>query len=230
MQLKLLQSSLLSLFTVILFRFPTISLSFVRAAASLRRPTATIKMASTKGPWEPMDTEEREGPAWDPVAQIYVGGVVPHYAQVDKMIEENNGTLRLFGYGSLCWNPGKGALAHPSVKHMLGRARGYRRCWAQKSTDHRGNPSFPGLVCTLLKDEEFREIRKTNSTEETLTEGLLYEVPPELVEECLAELDFREKGVSTVRDTAAVGCVHTPLDETCSSDCLAITGICTRYH
>ena len=140
--------------------------------------------------------ENPSQPVWDPVAQIYVGGVVPENAQVQEMIAQNGGRLRLFGYGSLCWNPGTGALAHSSVKTKLGRARGYRRCWAQKSTDHRGVPRFPGIVCTLLRDEEVRQFRTLDYDEETLTEGLIYEVPPELVEECLAELDFREKGVS----------------------------------
>lgn len=145
-----------------------------------------------------IDTEEREEPVWDPVAQIYVGGKVPENAEVAKMIQDNHGALRLFGYGSLCWNPGTGPLADPTVEHTLGRARGYRRCWAQRSTDHRGSPSFPGIVCTLLKDEEYRQIRELHSPlEETLTEGLIYTVPPELVDGCLEDLDFREKGVST---------------------------------
>lgn len=161
-----------------------------------------------------LDTEEGEGPVWDPVNQIYIGGVVPEHAEVDKMIEESGGVLRLFGYGSLCWNPGTGALAHPSVKHTLGRARGYRRCWAQKSTDHRGNPGFPGLVCTLLRDEEFRRFRRPESEEESLTEGLLYEIPPQLVDKCLEELDFREKGVRSIclEDMARVRTVgwHSP--------------------
>jgi cation transport regulator ChaC len=147
-----------------------------------------------------IETEEREAPVWDPVAQIYVGGNIPENAEVTQMIEDNKGALRLFGYGSLCWNPGKGPLADPSVENTLGRARGYRRCWAQRSTDHRGSPSFPGIVCTLLKDEEFRQIREPDSPqspqEETLTEGLIYTVPPHLVDECLEVLDFREKGVS----------------------------------
>jgi cation transport regulator ChaC len=146
-----------------------------------------------------IETEEREAPVWDPVAQIYVGGIIPENAEVTKMIQDNKGALLLFGYGSLCWNPGKGPLADPSVVSTLGRARGYRRCWAQRSTDHRGSPSFPGIVCTLLKDEEFRQIREPSYTqspqEETLTEGLIYTVPPDLVDECLEVLDFREKGV-----------------------------------
>eukprot|EP00957_Ditylum_brightwellii_P067343 5111141-Ditylum_brightwellii.AAC.1 len=40
----------------------------------------------------------------------------------------------------------------------LGRAVGWKRCWSQKSADHRGTPEFPGLVCTLLTDEEVRSI------------------------------------------------------------------------
>lgn len=155
------------------------------------------------------DGEEKAGPMWDPVAQIYVGGVVPENAAVKQMIEDNQGSLRIFGYGSLCWNPGQpgtAPLADPAVEHCLGRAVGYRRCWAQKSTDHRGRPGFPGLVCTLLTEEEFRQFRTTTDgkhnkveeeeeEEEAMTEGLIYVVPPQLVKECLAELDFREKGV-----------------------------------
>ena len=78
-------------------------------------------------------------------------------------------------------------------------------------------PSYPGLVCTLLSDQEVRDIRQqhyaqlhSNETEEeaddtnmlheedkpSLTEGMIFTVPPPLVDECLAELDFREKGVS----------------------------------
>jgi cation transport regulator ChaC len=139
-------------------------------------------------------------PTWCPEQQIYIGGVIPENAEVKSLIEKNNGSLRLFGYGSLCWNPGTGALAKPGVVGTLGRARGYKRCWAQKSTDHRGNPKFPGIVCTLLEDKEVHEIRKTAcddavaSDEPTMTEGVIYLIPPQLVDECLEELDFREKG------------------------------------
>jgi cation transport regulator ChaC len=150
-----------------------------------------------------MSTEERtveNTPRWDPEQQIYVGGIIPENAEVRSLIEKNNGYLRLFGYGSLCWNPGTGPLARPGVVGALGRARGYKRCWAQKSSDHRGRPSFPGIVCTLLEDKEVYEIRKSASEdaedfkEPTMTEGVIYLIPPELVDECLQELDFREKG------------------------------------
>ena len=161
-----------------------------------------------------IDLEEREdydeevlaAPIWDPVAQIYTRGKVPENANVRQMIHDNNGALRLFGYGSLCWNPGvpgESALAHAAVTSTTGRCRGYRRAWAQKSTDHRGLPHFPGIVCTLLTDDEFRVFRGDDDESlQSMTEGLIYQVPPELVEECLEELDFREKGVSTNNDAS----------------------------
>lgn len=155
------------------------------------------------------DTLQASEPVWCEEQQIYIGGVVPEHAQVASWLEKNGGYLRLFGYGSLCWNPGDGtALSKPGVTSTLGRAKGYRRCWAQRSTDHRGTPRFPGIVCTILRDDEVQAIRqqfcpddssKSSSddpTSTTLTEGVLYTVPPELAQECLAELDFREKGVS----------------------------------
>jgi alpha-tubulin suppressor-like RCC1 family protein/cation transport regulator ChaC len=87
---------------------------------------------------------------------------------------------------------------------MVGVTRGTRRCWSQKSTDHRGDPSFPGLVCTLLKDEEYWSIVKDHGGDvpedlsieahQGVTSGLVYSIPKELVRECLDELDFREKG------------------------------------
>jgi len=146
-----------------------------------------------------MNTEEREDtPTWCPDQQIYIGGVVPDSAEVQTLIDENEGRLRLFGYGSLCWGPGEGTLSKSGVTTSPGRARGYKRCWAQKSADHRGTTSFPGIVCTLLRDEEVEAITKRHYDAPTMTEGLLYTVPAELTEECLAELDFREKGVRCI--------------------------------
>ena len=99
------------------------------------------------------------------------------------------------------------------VTSSLGYAIGWRRCWCQESSDHRGTEDFPGLVCTLLNDGEIAEISKShmdnlwvhdldsskhqlNNDEVSVTKGLIFTVPQELVEDCLAELDFREKGVS----------------------------------
>ncbi|KAL9186771.1 hypothetical protein ACHAXT_010491 [Thalassiosira profunda] len=91
-----------------------------------------------------------------------------------------------------------------------GRAIGYQRCWSQRSADHRGTPDFNGIVCTLLSDEEVRRLHhpggdrngddgEVKCAEEcnerpSMTEGLIYTIDEELAEDCLAELDFREKG------------------------------------
>ena len=85
-----------------------------------------------------------------------------------------------------------------------GRAVGYRRCWANRSADHRGTPSFNGIVCTLLSDGEVRRLQSGVGTHEELsngeeqpvstTKGLIYTIDSSLAERCLAELDFREKG------------------------------------
>lgn len=132
-------------------------------------------------------------PVWDPVQQIYVGGRVPDTGDVRALIQASDGKLPIFGYGSLCWKPG-GILGEASVTQQSGKAVGYRRCWCQKSTDHRGFPQFPGIVCTLLKDDEVEALLQSALPSQSRTEGVLYTVPPHLVEDCLAELDFREKG------------------------------------
>lgn len=141
-------------------------------------------------------------PLWCPEQQIYVGGVVPDNSEIDSLLNENDGALRIFGYGSLCWSPGDGALAKEGVTKMLGRAIGYQRCWAQKSADHRGTPAFPGIVCTLLSDNEVRCIQEEmrgnpqprRNDVPSMTEGVVYTIPADQVDDCLAELDFREKG------------------------------------
>jgi len=46
---------------------------------------------------------------WDPTSQTYTGGIVPsHHSSmdIDELIALNDGKLKIFGYGSLCWHPG----------------------------------------------------------------------------------------------------------------------------
>ena len=162
----------------------------------------------------------------------------PEIKEVRRLIEEGDGCVRIFGYGSLCWNPGAdGGLTKAS--QTLGRVQGYKRVWAQRSTDHRGTHDFRGVVCTLLTEDEYHSVLNDNSVQGTVgtitssssvsidststststtsttitadngndetatatekfdenmvTEGVIFCVPPELVHETLAELDFREK-------------------------------------
>ena len=86
----------------------------------------------------------------------------------------------------------------------MATALGYKRCWCQKSTDHRGTVLFPGIVCTLLSDAEVRGIfdlddNSCRSEIMFVTEGVVYEIPRDLVRDLLKELDFREK-VSRLRN------------------------------
>ena len=155
---------------------------------------------------------------WDPVSQTYTGGAVPSQdsaRDLDELLAANGGRLKIFGYGSLCWHPGTDGVlsraslpdnngspgvaddAHGSGRQVTtapGRVLGYQRCWCQRSADHRGTPDFNGIVCTLLSDAEAGRLYP-GAAGSSATEGLIYTVGAELVGECLAELDFREKGV-----------------------------------
>lgn len=59
--------------------------------------------------------------------------------------------LWIFGYGSLCFSPGNMRFE----EYCDGYINGYTRRFWQKSCDHRGTPENPGLVCTLLTEEEW---------------------------------------------------------------------------
>ena len=155
---------------------------------------------------------------WDPVAQIYTGGTVPGCDDAELFATLD--PFYVFGYGSLCWNP-SGTLQTVVCR---GRAPDHVRVWAQKSTDHRGRPGCPGIVCTLLTRQEYEGVvgqrsrqKLDSSNEENGTQaassrqgvtGLIYTVPQDRIQECLQELDFREKGVRMGVPSSAFGRPH----------------------
>ena len=62
--------------------------------------------------------------------------------------------LWIFGYGSLCWKAD-----FPAEEQFVGRVSGWKRLFAQRSTDHRGTPAAPGLVATVLTDEQLEVLK-----------------------------------------------------------------------
>ena len=82
----------------------------------------------------------------------------------------------IFGYGSLVWRP-----AFPFVERRPGYIEGWRRRFCQASPDHRGVPSDPGRVVTLLADPS------------ATCHGMAYAVADDAWAQVLARLDVREQ-------------------------------------
>ena len=153
---------------------------------------------------------------WDEVKGVWKGDAAP---SLDHSLSTLPDPLYLFGYGSLVWRPGDLLQQFPSFKC---RCFGYKRLFAQRSTDHRGIPTFPGLVATLvhqnhlmkvglldhLKDNVDVEVEvpsttTTTTTIPTITEpisnvstiGVVYMVEDRSqINALIKELDYREKG------------------------------------
>ena len=98
--------------------------------------------------------------------------------------------LWIFGYGSLCWKAD-----FPFADSFVGRVSGWGRWFAQRSTDHRGTPAKPGLVATLLTDQQLEalSLRPPGAPRQS-TCGVCYRISPSDAATVLDGLDFREKG------------------------------------
>lgn len=97
--------------------------------------------------------------------------------------------LYIFGYGSLCW---KAEFKYQEC--WIGNVQGWQRRFAQRSTDHRGTPESPGLVVTLLTDEELAQLSPGEQVGTSSCYGVCYKVGKDDVSAVLDALDFREKG------------------------------------
>lgn len=124
-------------------------------------------------------------PQWDAENGVWLG---------DRAAASGNfvvpSPLWIFGYGSLVW---KSEFAHEEA--VVGSVRGWKRYFAQKSTDHRGTPDHPGLVATLLTDAQLTGLGLRGPGEApSETCGVGYRVGEGDVAQVLDGLDFREKG------------------------------------
>ncbi|KAI8620986.1 ChaC, cation transport regulator 2, partial [Chytriomyces sp. MP71] len=111
----------------------------------------------------------------------------------------------VFGYGSLIWK-----VDFAYERRVVGYVTGVRRRFWQGSHDHRGTPTSPGRVVTLVDGTEY--LREFAARDDTRSEhdheqaercwGVAYLIGRADVEEVIAHLDHREKnGYSSLRTT-----------------------------
>jgi cation transport protein ChaC len=126
-----------------------------------------------------------------------------------------DGSLWVFGYGSLIWDPG-----FPVAERRIGRVTGWHRSFCMRSIHHRGTVERPGLVLALdraegaactgvafrvadgaeaatveaLRERElvssaYLETRLAVETGDEVLEALAYVIDPDHVQYCRLDLD-----------------------------------------
>ncbi|KAF2013346.1 ChaC-domain-containing protein [Aaosphaeria arxii CBS 175.79] len=109
-----------------------------------------------------------------------------HQRQIEEFGKDDD--FWLFGYGSLIWKP------PPHFDQRIpGYIEGYVRRFWQASEDHRGTPSAPGRVVTLIDRAHWETLADHDS--HTPTErvwGAAYHIPARHVAEVREYLDIRE--------------------------------------
>ncbi|KRX01280.1 hypothetical protein PPERSA_11727 [Pseudocohnilembus persalinus] len=144
------------------------------------------------------DTQIQEQPTWNHEKGVWHG---------DRALQniEIPDPLWIFGYGSLCYKNTE--MDYDEVVDC--QLNGYIRRFWQKTYDHRGTIENPGLVCTIVSEDEIQQLKENGEYSEQEDQlckdekgnyighyvwGKAFKIKKESVHEVLDKLDFREKG------------------------------------
>lgn len=117
-------------------------------------------------------------------------------SQVQNGLPPDNGEFWLFGYGSLIWKP------PPHFDRRIpGFVTGYVRRFWQASQDHRGTPTNPGRVVTLLERSYWETLTDHHDTAPDRVWGTAYRIRADKVDEVKEYLDIREINGYTIHYT-----------------------------
>ena len=104
----------------------------------------------------------------------------------------NSDTLWIFGYGSLIWK-----CDYPILRFVWGSVEGYKRRLWQGSPDHRGTPSNPGRVFTMLPAATVDQLEQEanivqHNKDDTIVWGRCFELERKSAIQVMKEIDVRE--------------------------------------
>lgn len=130
--------------------------------------------------------------------------------------------LHVFGYGSLIFKP-----PPHTVARTVGFIKGYVRRFAQSSIDHRGVPSRPGRVVTLVEADTWHalETKEQRESESDVVWGVCWTIDPAHAADVRKYLDHREKNGYSPTYVSIYGASGASTDEPLLSNVLLYVGL-----